>query len=555
MSSKLEIEQQIIKIAEDTISLLRAQGEQFPDDIPAIQTEIPRDEKYGHISLNIAMQLAKTMGKNPREIAEMIIQKMDLSDTYVIKTEIAGPGFINFTLNNTRLFDELEVILDKTSNYGKTVLDKPASINIEFVSANPTGPLHIGNARGGAIGDTLANIYHWAGWNVSKEFYLNDAGNQIIKFGESLAARYLQIFDPEIPFPEKGYLGDDIIDLAERYYKEFGDLLLNVSEDERTKTLIGYGLQINISNMKRDLERYRIIYDTWFHESSLHKSGMIDDIIQVLSDNGDTYEADGALWFCATNHDCEKDEVLIRANGVPTYFAADIAYHYNKLKTRNFDMAVNVWGADHHGHVHRLQMALKAAGIAPERLKVVLMQLVSLMKDGEPVRISKRSGKSITLSDLLDEVSVDAARYIFNTNNATTHLNFDMDLAIEQSNENPVFYVQYAHARIQSILRSVKSDTKSFNLNLLTEKTELALIDKMTDFSKEIHLAARDYDPSRMTRYAYDLATCFHSFYNACRVNCDEVEVKEARLKLISACGFVLKSTLSILAVDAPDRM
>ncbi len=555
MSSKLEIEQQIINIAEESIALLKAQGEPFPDDIPIIQTEVPRDEKYGHISLNIAMQLAKKMGRNPREIAETIIQKMELSNTYVIKTEVAGPGFINFTLDNKRLFDELEVILSENSNYGKTNLDQPKSINVEFVSANPTGPLHIGNARGGAIGDTLANIYHWAGWAVSKEFYLNDAGNQIIKFGESLAARYLQIFDPEIPFPEKGYLGHDIIDLAEGYYKEFGDSLVHVTEDKRTETLIAYGLQINISNMKRDLERYRIIYDTWFHESALHNGGMIDDIIQVLTNKGDTYESEGAIWFRATNHDCEKDEVLIRANGVPTYFAADIAYHYNKLKTRNFDMAVNVWGADHHGHVHRLQMALKAAGIAPERLKVVLMQLVSLMKDGEPVRISKRSGKSITLSDLLDEVSVDAARYIFNTNNATTHLNFDMDLAIEQSNENPVFYVQYAHARIQSILRSVSSKAATCDFSLLTEKTELALIDKMTDFSKEINLAARDYDPSRMTRYAYDLATCFHSFYNACRVNCDEAGLREARLKLISACGFVLKSTLSILAVDAPDRM
>ena len=463
MSGKLLIEQQMIHVTNNAVLKAISEG-LLPDiQLPLISVDVPKEEKFGDFSLNIAMQLAKPMQMKPRDIAQIIIEKIVSEDSMIESAEIAGPGFINIRLNPVWLYNELKLITNEKENYGKLVLTEPKTINVEFVSANPTGPLHIGNARGGAIGDVLANIYSWAGWGVTKEFYLNDAGNQVLKFGESLSARYMQIFDAAYPFPEDGYKGQDIIDLAKNYREEFGDLLRDSEKHKREQTLMDYALKINITNMKNDLEKYGIVYDIWFSESTLHNGTAIKDIIQLLQKNGATYEQDGALWFKATDYDCEKDEVLLRANGIPTYYTADIAYHYNKLVVRGFDMAVNVWGADHHGHVHRLKMALRAAGMNPESLKVVLMQMVCLMRDGEPVRLSKRNGEIVTLRDLIDEVSVDAARFIFNYNNATTHMNFDMDLAVKESNENPVFYVQYAHARISSIIRNITVDEKEYD--------------------------------------------------------------------------------------------
>lgn len=555
MSGKLLIEQQMIHVTNNAVLKAISEG-LLPDiQLPLISVDVPKEEKFGDFSLNIAMQLAKPMQMKPRDIAQIIIEKIVSEDSMIESAEIAGPGFINIRLNPVWLYNELKLITNEKENYGKLVLTEPKTINVEFVSANPTGPLHIGNARGGAIGDVLANIYSWAGWGVTKEFYLNDAGNQVLKFGESLSARYMQIFDAAYPFPEDGYKGQDIIDLAKNYREEFGDLLRDSEKHKREQTLMDYALKINITNMKNDLEKYGIVYDIWFSESTLHNGTAIKDIIQLLQKNGATYEQDGALWFKATDYDCEKDEVLLRANGIPTYYTADIAYHYNKLVVRGFDMAVNVWGADHHGHVHRLKMALRAAGMNPESLKVVLMQMVCLMRDGEPVRLSKRNGEIVTLRDLIDEVSVDAARFIFNYNNATTHMNFDMDLAVKESNENPVFYVQYAHARISSIIRNITVDEKEYDLRLLTDKTEIALMKKLADFSKEITLAAKDYDPSRITKYAYDLATHFHSFYNACRVKTEDENLMGARLTLVKACGIVLRNTLNILGVSAPEKM
>lgn len=555
MSGKLLIEQQMIHVTNNAVLKAISEG-LLPDiQLPLISVDVPKEEKFGDFSLNIAMQLAKPMQMKPRDIAQIIIEKIVSEDSMIESAEIAGPGFINIRLNPVWLYNELKLITNEKENYGKLVLTEPKTINVEFVSANPTGPLHIGNARGGAIGDVLANIYSWAGWGVTKEFYLNDAGNQVLKFGESLSARYMQIFDSTYPFPEDGYKGQDIIDLAKNYREEFGDLLKDSEKHKREQTLMDYALKINITNMKNDLEKYGIVYDVWFSESTLHNGTAIKDIIQLLQKNGATYEQDGALWFKATDYDCEKDEVLLRANGIPTYYTADIAYHYNKLVVRGFDMAVNVWGADHHGHVHRLKMALRAAGMNPESLKVVLMQMVCLMRDGEPVRLSKRNGEIVTLRDLIDEVSVDAARFIFNYNNATTHMNFDMDLAVKESNENPVFYVQYAHARISSIIRNITVDEKEYDLRLLTDKTEIALMKKLADFSKEITLAAKDYDPSRITKYAYDLATHFHSFYNACRVKTEDENLMGARLTLVKACGIVLRNTLNILGVSAPEKM
>ncbi len=555
MNEKFNIEQEIIQITNKALKAAIDSGEIIFDELPPVQIEVPKDEKFGDFSVNIAMQLAKKAGMNPRTLAGILIEKMDLNATYITKAEIAGPGFINFFLNDQWLYDELADIIRQKNDYGKIILTEPKSINVEYVSANPTGPLHIGNARGGAIGDVLANIYHWAGWNVTKEFYLNDAGNQIIKFGESLSSRYMQLFDKTYPFPEDGYQGDDIKTLAADYKDKHGDILVNCKAEEREKILTEYGLKINIENMKTALNKYGIRYDVWFNESSLHNSDAIDNIINILSQNGATYEKDGALWFKATDYDCEKDEVLLRNNGIPTYFTADIAYHYNKLMIRKFDLAVNVWGADHHGHVHRLKMALGAAGIEPERLQVILMQLVHVIRGDETVRLSKRKGEIITLSDLIDEVSIDAARFIFNYYNANTHMDFDLDLAVKESNENPVFYVQYAHARIKSILRNVQCDDKYADYILLKDKTEIALIKKMAEFSKEIITAARDLDPSRITKYAYDLATHFHSFYNACRVICDDKFLMRARIDLVTACGYLLKSALNILGVNAPEQM
>ncbi|MFA0815973.1 MAG: arginine--tRNA ligase [Anaerofustis sp.] len=555
MSGKIAIEKKIIAAAKLAVNQAIKQNTLPSVIIPEIEIEVPKDEKFGDFSLNIAMQLAKPMQKKPRDIAEIIANEITGFEPLIEKADIAGPGFINITLDPIWLYEELTRINELGNEYGKLTLEKPKSINVEYVSGNPTGPLHIGNARGGAIGDVLANIYQCAGWNVTKEFYLNDAGNQVIKFGESLSARYMQLFDPSYPFPDDGYKGVDISRLAEAYRDENGDSLKDAQKNEREKTLMDYALTINISNMRKDLEKYGIIYDVWFSESTLHNSDAIKDIVKLLSDNGATYEKDGALWFRATDYDCEKDEVLLRTNGIPTYYTADIAYHYNKLVIRGFDLAVNVWGADHHGHVHRLKMALKAAGINPDRLKVVLMQMVCLMRDGEPVRLSKRNGEIVTLRDLIDDVSVDAARFIFNYNNATTHMNFDMDLAVKESNENPVFYVQYAHARIRSILRNITAPQKDYDLSVLTDKTEVSLMKKLADFSKEITLAARDFDPSRMTKYAYDLATHFHSFYNACRVKNDDENLMGARLSLVRASGIVLKNTLNVLGVSAPEQM
>lgn len=518
-----------------------------------VEIEEPKDKQFGDLSTNSAMKLSKLFSMNPRDLANLLIDALPESDL-VEKVDIAGPGFVNFYISKEWLYSQLREILDKKSEYGKIVLDEPKSINVEYVSANPTGPLHIGNARGGAIGDVIANIYEKAGWNVTKEFYLNDAGNQIVKFGESLYARFKQIDEPEFEMPENAYMGDDIRQAAVKFREEYPESA-DWRKDEVVDKLTAFALNNNIENLHKVLGSYGINYDVWFKESSLHSSGAVEKAIDVLKSNGAVYEKDGAVWFKATDYDCEKDEVLVRANGIPTYYAADIAYHLNKLAERKFDMAVNVWGADHHGHVHRLKMALKAAGVEPERLEIILMQLVHLVKGNESVRISKRRGDMVTLDELLSEVKRDAVRFIFNSTTPSSHLEFDLDLAVKESNDNPVFYVQYAHARICSILRNVAYADCKADFAKLTDKTELALIMKMTDFSKEILNAANEYDPSKITKYAYDLASLFHSFYNVCRVKNEDEALMNARLSLVEACKYVLKNTLDVLGVDAPEEM
>ncbi len=527
-----------------------------------IKLEVPKDKQHGDFACNIAMMLAKPMHCAPRQIAEAIISHMS-SDENIAKTEVAGAGFINFYLSPNWLYKTMEQIETMGTDYGKIDLGKGKRVMVEFVSANPTGPMHMGNARGGALGDCLASVLEYAGYEVTREFYVNDAGNQIEKFGNSLNARYIQALKGEdaVEFPEDGYHGDDIKAHAKAFIEINGNKHLSLSEEERKAALIEYALEKNVTALREDLEKYRIFYDVWFRESKLHNDGEVMSTIKKLTDNGYTYEEDGAVWLNCEKMGLEKNEVLVRQNGIPTYFAADIAYHINKLSTRGYDWAINVWGTDHHGHVARMKNALSAVGIAPERLDVVLMQLVRLTQNGEVVRMSKRTGKAITLSDLLEDISVDAARFFFNMRSAGSHLDFDLTLAAEQSNDNPVYYVQYAHARICSILRLLKEEGvevkpyADINTSLLTDEAELTLLKKLTDLPEEIRFAAENLEPARITRYVMELATDFHSFYNSCRVKGEAEDLMAARLKLIDSVRIVIGGILKMLKISAPEKM
>ncbi len=527
-----------------------------------IQLEEPREKANGDYSTNVAMMLAKALRKPPRAIADEIVAKLELG-TKIAKCEVAGAGFINFYLDKSWVYPVLAEIEEQQENYGKINLGQGKRYNVEFVSANPTGPMHMGNARGGALGDCLASLLEWAGYDVTREFYINDAGNQIEKFANSLNARYLQIYKGEenIAFPEDGYQGEDIKVHAANFAKIHGDKYVEEEEQVRKDALVAYALELNIDALKTDLEKYRIYYDIWFRESGLHNSGAVQETIDLFVQNGHTYEKDGALWFKATDFGEEKDEVLVRANGIPTYFAADVAYHRNKIEERGFDKAINIWGADHYGHVARMKNALNAIGIDGDKLDVVIMQLVRLMQDGEIVRMSKRTGKAITLNDLLEDTSIDAARFFFNMRQADSHMVFDLDLAVAESSDNPVYYVQYAHARMCSILSLLESEgtkvlpVSEIDLSLLGEIQELELMKKLADLPQEIEAAALIYEPSKLTRYCVDLASVFHAFYNACHVRQENAALMAARLKLVDSCRIVLANVLSMLSISAPERM
>ena len=538
-----------------------AKGQLAAEPIPDFKIEIPADRKKGDYATNAAMVSAKAFHMAPVKIAEIIKENLDLSDTYASSAEIAGPGFINFRLSPAFYSDILADISENGDSYGRSDFGKGKKIDVEFVSANPTGPMHIGNARGGALGDCLAGVLSAAGYDVCREFYINDAGNQINKFGLSLEVRYLQLYKEGIEMPEDAYHGQDIIDHAKAFAEIHGDKYVDADSDARRKALVDYALPLNIEGLERDLEKYRIKYDVWFKESTLHKSGDVKKIVDILTEKGHTYEQDGAIWFKAEQFGADKDFVLVRSNGVPTYVVPDIAYHYNKLVTRGFDTAVDVLGADHHGYVPRLKAALKALSIDPDRLRVVLMQMVRLVRNGEAVKLSKRSGKAITLVTLLDEVPIDAARFIFNLREPNTHCEFDLDLAVEQSSENPVYYVQYAHARICSILKNLAAEgispkeTSKKELDVLTCDEEIELIRHLGALTGEITEAAAALDPSKITKYAVELATLFHKFYNACRVRCDDKGLMYARLQLCLCTKTVLKNVLEILKIDAPETM
>ena len=542
--------------------------------------EIPADKRNGDFSTNAAMVNAKNFRLPPRKIAETIVSFASNEDTYFEKIEVAGPGFINFFLNDAYYADVLLDIRKAGDSYGKSDYGKGKRLNVEFVSANPTGPMHMGNARGGALGDCLASVLEYAGYEVSREFYVNDAGNQIDKFALSLDIRYQQLFKGEnsVELPEDSYHGADIRQRAEEFAAVYGDSYLQKSEKERRKALVDFALPKNIENMKKAMEKYRINYDTWFSELTLHNGGELKDTIELLKNRGYTYEKDGALWY--KNIEVQtamlkeqgksqeyidklelKDDVLVRRNGNPTYFAADIAYHRNKLEKRGFDKAIDVWGADHHGHVARMKGAMRAVGIDENRLDVLLMQLVRLVSDGNVVRMSKRTGNAITLVDLLEEVPIDAVRFMFNMQEPGSVMDFDLDLAVKQSSQNPVYYCQYAHARICSILAKLSLEGKKVcecskkQLERLTEPEERALIAHLAALPSVIVLAAKNYDPAKVTHYATQLATLFHKYYNACRVNVDDNELMQARLFLCVCVRDTMKNVLRLLKIDAPERM
>ena len=543
--------------------------------------EIPKDTAHGDYASSFAMAGAKQLHMAPRAIAQIIVDHLELEDSFFRKVEIAGPGFLNFTLGPRWYGEVLSSVETGGAGYGSGDDGHGKKVMVEFVSANPTGPMHMGNARGGVLGDTLANVLKRDGWDTWKEFYVNDAGNQIHKFAVSINARYMQLIvgEENFPFPEEGYHGEDIKELAQAIYQMHGDSWKELPEEERLEKLAEYGLSVNIPKMKEDLLKYGIVYDQWFFESSLHESGYVAETVELLTQKGWTYEKDGALWLNTTELLKEKylregksqeqvdkldlkDDVLRRANGFYTYFAADIAYHRNKLEVRGFDVAINIWGADHHGHVARLQAALDGLGLdGSSRLVVVLMQLVNLLQDGKPVRMSKRSGKAIALHDLLDEINVDAARYFFNSRTSTSPLDFDLDLAVRQDSENPVYYVQYAHARICSLIARLGEegekvpDAAGVDAGVMTTPEELALIKTLAQFPEELHLAARDYDPSRINRYLVALAGDFHRFYNACRIKGEEHMLLCARLKLADTVRAVLANGLGLLGVSAPEKM
>ena len=553
----------------------------LPADVAVrANVEIPKDPANGDYTTTFALAAAKAMKKSPREIAGILLENLKLEDSYFASAEIAGAGFLNFRLAEKWYREVLAAVESEGAAYGRSDALKGQRIMVEFVSANPTGPMHMGNARGGVLGDTLASVLEAAGADVWREFYVNDAGNQIEKFASSLEARYLQIIlgEDAVAFPEDGYHGDDIKELAQAFYEQYGEQYKDADTASRHAALAKFGLERNIPKMKSDLKRYKIEYDQWFFESTLHESGYVAETVEKLVAAGYTYEKDGALWL-ATSRILEenyrkagksekdiakldlKDDVLRRANGFYTYFAADIAYHRNKFEVRGFDKVINIWGADHHGHVARLKGAMDALGLdGTNRLDIVLMQLVKLLRDGEVVRMSKRTGKAISLSDLLDEVPVDAARWFFNAK-PDTQMDFDLGLAVREDSENPIYYVEYAHARICSVLRNLAAEgyavpaIADVDMSLLSGETELALIKQISQFCEELRLAARDYDPSHINRYLVDLAGCFHRFYTVCRIKGEAPAVLAARLKLADTTRSVLKNGLALLGVDAPEKM
>ena len=527
-------------------------------DLPEVLLEVPPQKEFGDFATNFAMQSARALKCNPRMIAQAVVNNLDCA--YVEKMEIAGPGFINFYLKQDWMYDMLAGIIAEGENYGNLVSDCKEKIQVEYVSANPTGPLHVGHGRGAAVGSALANLMKAAGMNVSREYYIYDAGNQINNLAASVNARYLEQLGQTVEFPENGYHGHDIIETAERIVRIYGDRFLNMSEEERLKEFRTIALKEKLAALKEDLEAFNVTYDEWFSEQTLHDANAIKNACDLLTERGYLYEEGGALWLKATEYGDDKDRVVIRDNGIPTYFAADIAYHQDKY-ARGFDRVINLWGADHHGYIARMKAAVGALGYHPDQLEVLILQMVSLYRNGELVKMSKRTGQSVTLNELIEEVGTDAARFFFVMRSIDSQLDFDLTLATEKSNENPVYYIQYAHARICSIMRQldeagiVVMPATEAKLNTLTEASELELIKKLGEYPEMLAGAAKERAVHRVAHYVHDLAGLFHSFYNQCRILGVDSDLQQARIALVKTVGHVIRHALGILGVSAPERM
>ncbi len=552
MDIKTVLTDAIIKTAKNAI----AAGVVKDGTLPEVQLTVPPKKEFGDFASNFAMQSARALRCNPRVLAQYIVENLDCP--YVKKAEIAGPGFINFYLNPDWVYDMLARIVEAGENYGNLSKASDEKIQMEYVSANPTGPLHVGHGRGAAVGSALANLLKAAGYDVEQEYYINDAGNQMNNLARSVNARYLELLGKEIEFPEDGYHGHDIIDTAQRIINKYGDRFLQMEEEERLEEFKTIAYQEKLAALKEDLERFNVRFDVWFSEKTLHEANKIKEACDRLLEKGYMYEQDGALWLKSTAFGDDKDRVVIRDNGVPTYFAADIAYHANKFG-RGFDRVINLWGADHHGYIARMKAAMQCMGYQPEQLEILILQMVRLLRDGQEVKMSKRTGQSVTLNELIDEVGTDAARFFFVMRSIDSQLDFDLDLAKKKSNDNPVFYVQYAHARICSIMRQVaeagievqgKGDYK-----LLTEPVEVDLIKKLGEYPEMLATAAKERAVQQVAHYVYDLAGLFHSAYNQCRILGVNEDLQQARLAMVIAVGHVVRHALSILGVSAPEKM
>ncbi|KAA1178951.1 arginine--tRNA ligase [Paenibacillus sp. VTT E-133280] len=531
-----------------------------PEEVPDIVLEVPRDKAHGDLATNAAMQLTKIAKRNPRQIAEAIIEHLDTSSASIEKAEIAGPGFINFTLSKNYLYPIISLVAEQGDDYGRINIGQGQKVEMEFVSANPTGSLHLGHARGAAVGDALCNVLDYAGYQVTREYYINDAGNQVVNLCKSIETRYLQELGQEAEMPEDGYHGEDIKGFAKELVAEKGDTLLEMSPSDRAAFFRTYGLNKELDKIKRDLGLFRVNFDIWFSETSLYENGEVLRSLDELRDRGEVYEQDGATWLQTTKYGDDKDRVLIKNDGTYTYLTPDIAYHSDKYG-RGYDKMINIWGADHHGYIPRMKAAMSALGNDPEKLVVLIAQMVSLFQNGEKVKMSKRTGKAVTMEDLMEEVGIDAIRYFFTMRSMDSHLDFDMDLAISTSNENPVFYVQYAHARICSIFRQAEEqgisipDYAEIDFSKLTAVHEYDLLRKIGELPAEIAVAAEGYAPHRLIRYVYELAAMFHSYYKAERVITEDAAQTVARLALLGAARTTIANVLRLVGVSAPDRM
>ncbi|MFC7682180.1 arginine--tRNA ligase [Paenibacillus sp. GCM10028914] len=547
-------------VAEAVADAAVAAGLVSREELPAITLEVPKDKSHGDLATNAAMQLTRIAKKNPRQIAESILEHLDTAKASIEKAEIAGPGFINFTLNKNYLYPIVSMIQQEGADYGRVNVGQGQQIQMEFVSANPTGSLHLGHARGAAVGDALCNVLDFAGYEVTREYYINDAGNQVVNLCKSIEARYLQELGQDVEMPEDGYHGEDIKGFAKELVAEKGDSLLSLSPEERTAFFREYGLEKELGKIKRDLSRFRVRFDEWFSETSLYENGLVVKSLEELKAKGEAYDQDGATWLRTTDYGDDKDRVLVKNDGTYTYLTPDIAYHRNKYE-RGYDRMINIWGADHHGYIPRMKAAMEALGNDPAKLTVLIAQMVSLFQNGEKVKMSKRTGKAVTMEDLMDEVGVDAIRYFFTMRSMDSHLDFDMDLAVSTSNENPVFYVQYAHARICSVFRQAEEQgiellpLDKVNLGLLTAEHEYDILRKIGELPQEVSLAAENYAPHRLIRYVYELASMFHSYYRAERVITEDAEQTQARFALLGAIRTVIANVLGLVGVSAPERM